>query len=122
MYNVPKNYPELSTCKFYDRVRVSNNIASVHLPRRDVFYVRFKLFEDTGIWYNLEHVEISMWLEGMLPLNEITAIPKWYVEKFMGGVEVDFRHIKEQVKNKIAKLKKEDVPESAELAASHYDT
>jgi len=114
VYNVPKQEP--STLRFYERIRTSNNIKDVHVPRRDVFYVRYKIYEDTGEWYSTEHVEISMWLEGMLPLDEIRKIPKWYVDQYMGGAEVDFEQLKKQIKKKIAHNKK-NVPVSAEHEA-----
>lgn len=119
MYNVPipKVEPDSYIVKFYERLRSSNNIASVHVPRRDVYYVRFKIFEDTGEWYDAEHVEISMWLEGMLPLDEVKKLPQWYIDKYMGGAEVDFEQLKKQIRKKIAHNKRKNVPVSAELEA-----
>jgi hypothetical protein len=38
----------------------------VHIPRSDVFYVREKIFQDTGVKYSLDHVERAMYLEGIL--------------------------------------------------------
>ena len=38
----------------------------VHIPRSDVFYVREKIYQDTGIKYSLDRIERAMYLEGML--------------------------------------------------------
>jgi hypothetical protein len=43
----------------------------VHIPRSDVFYVRKKIHEDTGIKYSLDHVERAMYLEGMLERKDV---------------------------------------------------
>ena len=42
-----------------------------HIPRSDVFYVREKIFIDTGVKYSLDHVERSMYLEGMLDADDV---------------------------------------------------
>ena len=43
----------------------------VHIPRSDVFYVRKKIFEDTGIKYSLDRVERAMYLEGFLSASDV---------------------------------------------------
>ena len=43
----------------------------VHIPRSDVFYVREKIFQDTGVKYSLDHVERAMYLEGMLDAKDV---------------------------------------------------
>ena len=43
----------------------------VHTPRSDVFYVREKIFQDTGVKYSLDHVERAMYLEGMLDAKDV---------------------------------------------------
>lgn len=43
----------------------------VHIPRSDVFYVRKKIFEDTGIKYSLDRVERAMYLEGHLKSSDV---------------------------------------------------
>ena len=43
----------------------------VHIPRSDVFYVREKIFQDTGVRYSLDHVERAMYLEGMLDAKDV---------------------------------------------------
>lgn len=43
----------------------------VHIPRSDVFYVREKIFQDTGNKYTLDHVERAMYLEGMLKREDV---------------------------------------------------
>ena len=42
-----------------------------HIPRSDVFYVRQKIFLDTGIKYTLDHVERAMFLEGILDAKDV---------------------------------------------------
>lgn len=44
----------------------SDTLRRVHIPRSDVFYVRQKIYLDTGEWYSLDRVERAMLLEGML--------------------------------------------------------
>jgi hypothetical protein len=46
-------------------------IKRVHIPRSDVFYVREKIFQDTGIKYTLDRVERAMYLEGMLDAKDV---------------------------------------------------
>jgi len=42
-----------------------------HIPRSDVFYVRQKIFLDTGVKYSLDHVERAMFLEGLLDAKDV---------------------------------------------------
>ena len=42
-----------------------------HIPRSDVFYVRQKIYLETGIKYTLDHVERSMYLEGLLEAKDV---------------------------------------------------
>jgi len=42
-----------------------------HIPRSDVFYVRQKIYLDTGIKYSLDRVERAMYLEGMLSSKDV---------------------------------------------------
>mgnify|MGYP003624734640 FL=1 len=43
----------------------------VHIPRSDVFYVREKIYQDTGVKYSLDRVERAMYLEGMLNASDV---------------------------------------------------
>lgn len=43
----------------------------VHIPRSDVFYVREKIFQDTGTKYSLDRVERAMYLEGYLSASDV---------------------------------------------------
>jgi len=43
----------------------------VHIPRSDVFYVREKIYQDTGIKYSLDRIERAMYLEGMLSSSDV---------------------------------------------------
>jgi len=59
--------------EFYDAL-ASNDTRSlhkVHIPKSDVFYVRQAIYQDTGVWYTLDHVERAMYLEGHLNSNEV---------------------------------------------------
>ena len=49
----------------------ANRIRRIHIPRSDVFYVRAAIEADTGVRYTLDHVERSMYLEGMLSRNDV---------------------------------------------------
>ena len=42
-----------------------------HIPRSDVFYVREKIFQDTGTKYSLDRVERAMYLEGFLSASDV---------------------------------------------------
>ena len=58
---------------FYDAL--ANNdpraMRKVHIPKSDVFYVRKAIYEGTGEWYTLDHVERAMYLEGYLTRHEV---------------------------------------------------
>ena len=43
----------------------------VHIPRSDVFYIREKIRNDTGIKYSLDRVERAMYLEGYLKARDV---------------------------------------------------
>ncbi len=43
----------------------------IHIPRSDVFYVRYKYYLDTGHWVSLDRMERSMFLEGMLKASDV---------------------------------------------------
>ena len=43
----------------------------VHIPRSDVFYVREKIEQDTGVKYTLDRIERAMYLEGMLTAYDV---------------------------------------------------
>ena len=43
----------------------------VHIQRSDVFYIREKIYQDTGIKYSLDRIERAMYLEGMLEASDV---------------------------------------------------
>ena len=43
----------------------------VHIPRSDVFYIREKIHQDTGIRYSLDRIERAMYLEGILKASDV---------------------------------------------------
>lgn len=59
--------------QFYDALASNNarSLQKVHIPKSDVFYVRQAIYQDTGVWYTLDHVERAMYLEGHLHRNEV---------------------------------------------------
>ena len=58
---------------FYAVIADRNHVAAqhVHIPKSDVFYVREAIYQRTGEWYSLDHVERSMYLEGHLQAHEV---------------------------------------------------
>ena len=58
---------------FYDALASNDtrSLQKVHIPKSDVFYVRQAIYQDTGVWYTLDHVERAMYLEGHLHRNEV---------------------------------------------------
>jgi len=59
--------------EFYEALASNNprSLQKVHIPKSDVFYVRQAIYQDTGVWYSLDHVERAMYLEGHLKANEV---------------------------------------------------
>ena len=59
--------------EFYEALASNNprSLQKVHIPKSDVFYVRQAIYQDTGVWYTLDHVERAMYLEGHLKRNEV---------------------------------------------------
>jgi len=49
----------------------SRGVNKVHIPKSDVFYVRRAIYDDTGEWYTLDHVERAMFVEGYLTRREV---------------------------------------------------
>ena len=46
-------------------------LKKVHIPKSDVFYIREAIYQRTGNLYSLDHVERSMYLEGLLRPDEV---------------------------------------------------
>ena len=73
----------MSKTKLYSSVKVieefykaladkdEGKLRRVHIPRSDVFYVREKIYQDTGIKYSLDRIERAMYLEGMLNASDV---------------------------------------------------
>jgi hypothetical protein len=59
--------------EFYDALASNDtrSLQKVHIPKSDVFYVRQAIYQNTGVWYTLDHVERAMYLEGHLHRNEV---------------------------------------------------
>ena len=58
---------------FYAAVASKNEkkLKKVHIPKSDVFYIREAIYQRTGNLYSLDHVERSMYLEGLLRPDEV---------------------------------------------------
>ena len=70
----PKMYSSDKVIEEFYEALVSEDegrLRRVHIPRSDVFYVREKIFQDTGVKYSLDHVERAMYLEGMLDAKDV---------------------------------------------------
>jgi hypothetical protein len=83
--------------KLYYRLASSGNISDLRFPSADVFYVRAAILARTGSLYPVEHVLVSMYLEGYLPPESLNKIPKWYVDQFMGGEAPNMQDLKERI-------------------------
>lgn len=46
-------------------------LKDIHIPMSDVFYVREKILQDTGVSYSLDHVERAMFLEGHIKAKDV---------------------------------------------------
>jgi|TARA_R100001463_G_scaffold46824_9_gene95500 hypothetical protein len=59
--------------EFYKALADKNEskVRRVHIPRSDVFYIREKIHQDTGIRYSLDRVERAMYLEGHLSRYDV---------------------------------------------------
>jgi hypothetical protein len=71
---VPKIYSDDNVLvEFYKALADEDEgrLRRVHIPRSDVFYVREKIFQDTGVKYTLDRVERAMYLEGHLNARDV---------------------------------------------------
>ena len=59
--------------EFYEALASNNprSLQKVHIPKSDVFYVRNAIYNRTGEWYTLDHVERAMYMEGHLTRYEV---------------------------------------------------
>ena len=72
--NKVKLYATDSVIEEFYRTLADNDarsVTKVHIPKSDVFYVRRAIYEDTGKWYTLDHVERAMYVEGHLTRKEV---------------------------------------------------
>jgi len=72
--NKVKLYATESVIEEFYRTLANDNsrgVNKVHIPKSDVFYVRRAIYEDTGEWYTLDHVERAMFVEGHLTRREV---------------------------------------------------
>ena len=70
----PKLYSSDKVIEEFYEALVSEDegrLKRVHIPRSDVFYVREKIHQDTGVRYSLDRVERAMYLEGMLEGKDV---------------------------------------------------
>ena len=72
--NKVKLYATESVIEEFYRTLANNDtrgVNKVHIPKSDVFYVRRAIYDDTGEWYTLDHVERAMFVEGHLTRREV---------------------------------------------------
>jgi hypothetical protein len=72
--NKVKLYATESVIEEFYRTLANDNsrgVNKVHIPKSDVFYVRRAIYDDTGEWYTLDHVERAMFVEGHLTRREV---------------------------------------------------
>ena len=72
--NKVKLYATESVIEEFYRTLANDNsrgVNKVHIPKSDVFYVRRAIYDDTGEWYTLDHVERAMYVEGHLTRREV---------------------------------------------------
>ena len=72
--NKVKLYATESVIEEFYRTLANDNsrgVNKVHIPKSDVFYVRRAIYDDTGEWYTLDHVERAMLVEGHLTRREV---------------------------------------------------
>jgi len=72
--NKVKLYATESVIEEFYRTLANDNsrgVNKVHIPKSDVFYVREAIYNNTGEWYTLDHVERAMYLEGHLDRHEV---------------------------------------------------
>lgn len=101
--------------KFYSTLLRTDRIDANCLFHSKVYYTRWAIRERTGIDYTLEHVNIAMCLEGLLPINELGELPEWYIEKFYGGTPPDMAELRAYAVKKYKA--KHPAPVSEKLAA-----
>tara|TARA_R100000935_G_scaffold16378_1_gene32573 strand:+ start:539 stop:859 length:321 start_codon:yes stop_codon:yes gene_type:complete len=72
--NLPQMYVDDNVIEEFYKALANQDegrLRRVHIPRSDVFYVREKILQDTGIKYTLDHVERAMYLEGHLEAKDV---------------------------------------------------
>ena len=72
--NKVKLYATESVIEEFYRTLANNDtrgVNKVHIPKSDVFYVRRAIYDNTGEWYTLDHVERAMYVEGHLTRREV---------------------------------------------------
>lgn len=59
--------------KFYKALAGNdeNSLKKIHIPRSDVFYVQQAIYQDTGVFYDLDRIERAMYLEGLLEERDV---------------------------------------------------
>lgn len=66
------HFPDSVIEDFYEALfdDTHRSLSRMHIPCSDVFYTRSAIYEDTGNWYSLSHVEEAMFLEGWLKASD----------------------------------------------------
>lgn len=88
-YNRPDDFPQnprLSLLDYYYQQMVKSPRRQVYIPHSSVFYAKACIERDLGIDVDIWDLERSMYLEGMLPIEEY-GVPKWFAEKYFHDSE-----------------------------------
>lgn len=86
--------------RFYERLAKSDKLEGLDIPPSSVFYVRRAIESATGLCYDLEHVEVSLFLEGLINPDKhfLGGIPQWYTDKYLGGVKPDMEELRNRLR------------------------
>ena len=88
--------------RFYERLSKSDKLEGLNIPPSVVFYVRRAIEVATGVCYDLEHIEVALFLEGKVNPDKHfdKGIPEWYVDKYLGGVKPDMEKLRTKLREK----------------------
>lgn len=105
---------------FYDKLRKQSRLSSMDIPESKVFFVRRAISDATGVCYSLEHVTVSLYLEGELNPDKYfpEALPRWYVDRYLGGKMPDMNVLRDKLRVLYTERLERQILASAELEVS----
>lgn len=120
--------------KFYKRIAERGTVSLSGVPESTVFFVRRGIESKSGVLYPLEHVAISLFLQGRLDPDKYykNGLPQWYVDKYLGGKHPDMEKLRRVLRAMFAvytcllefnsqRLERQ-ISDSEELKVSEADT